>query len=130
MKYIILAFLLFPVVSYAGTMADTSFAMVNSIVMNQSVLTNGYQVTVLKANSVSRFLADGKLIPTADVMYVLVDVPLSTAIGTKLDSLKTFSNLCQAAGGVYVFMKDGALIPGRFYIRRDLAVAFLKSLVP
>ncbi len=122
--------LVFPVALSAQTMADTSQAMVDSIVANRPALKAGYQVTVLKSSAFRRFLTDGQLIPTADSWYVLLDVPLSTATGTKLDSLNTFMTGCRASGGMDVYMQDGTAIAGRLYIRRDRAVAYLKSLVP
>ena len=112
-----------------GDNAAISFAAVDSIAQNRSVLKVGYGITVRQASKLSAFLIDGKLIPSADEMYVLVDVPLLGAKGSKLDSLKTFMTKGQEYNGCVVYVTgEGSIVPGRLYMRYDNAIKFLKDM--
>ena len=111
--------------------ADDSFAEVDSVVTNRKELKTDYAVTIKKATIFSSFLDEGKLIATADDMYVLIDVPLLNAKGTKLDSLNTFMSTGQKSGydgrPVYV-TAEGSMVSGRLYMRYDKAIRFLKDM--
>jgi len=109
--------------------ADDSFAEVDSVVTNRKELKTDYAVTIKKATIFSSFLDEGKLIATADDMYVLIDVPLLGAKGTKLDSLNTFMATGQKPdyqGRPVYTTSGGSGIVGRLYMRRDRAIRFLK----
>jgi len=123
--------MVFCVSVFAADMPKEVFAAVDSIVTNRPTLKDGYGVVVKKPSVLSSFLDEGKLIPTSDDMYVLIDVPLLNAKGTKLDSLNTFMSTGQKSGydGKLVYVTgDGSMVSGRLYMRYDKAIRFLKDI--